>query len=270
MSDEHNDKEWLDEEIDENYVPTPEDFLFDEEENETEKKEKKRSTFFKRFIAFGIVFILVMNGVVLLFQQFGTDAFAFVKTSYELSQNEDVQQYKESVVVIQGERSRGTGFSISPNGYIVTNHHVIDGMLSIGVTFENGDRYVAELIESYPEVDLAFLKIDAKDLPYLALREKAGAPDEHIYVIGNPLSFTWIVNEGRVLPENRNAMTISAPIYRGNSGSPVIASRDGEVIGVVFARSVPSIRSGRDSVGLAVPVEDVWERLPEEYFLDFN
>lgn len=249
-----------DEEIDESYVPTAEDFLVDEEEDESTIKKKQRRTKLKRWIAIGVAFVLFLNGFAFIFQQYSMDTIEFLKTSYRLSQQEDIQTYKQAVVTIQGERLKGTGFNIAEDGLIVTNHHVIEGLQGIGVSFPNGEMYVATIIESYPEIDIAFLQIEGEHLPYLSLRENSGDVDEHIYVIGNPLSFAWISNEGEILSYEEEVVTISAPIYRGNSGSPVIGT-DGEVVAVVYAKTVPAIGSGDSSVGLAVPVEKVRKKL---------
>ncbi|MGO4886852.1 S1C family serine protease [Anaerobacillus sp. MEB173] len=244
--------------------PSLEDFLLDEEEDEETKKRKKKRQKFIKITAIAIAFGLVFQVVGSLFNMFNLDAIAFLKTSYRLSQQEDISRYKEAVVTIQGERSKGTGFSITEDGLIVTNEHVIRDQERIAVNFPNGELFEGEVIESYTDVDLAFLKVSGKNLPTLPLSEHRGAVDEDIYVIGNPLSFTQIANEGHILESSgEKAVTmISAPIYKGNSGSPVI-NKKGDVVGVVYAkRRVP----GESSVGLAIPIEYVHDRLPEQSY----
>ncbi|MCD8501865.1 MAG: serine protease [Bacillaceae bacterium] len=188
------------------------------------------------------------------------DVIKFLRTSYRLSQLEEVQFYKEAVVTIQGDRSRGTGFTVSEDGLIITNHHVIENQNQITVVFQKGERMKATVVQANPDYDIALLQVDATGLPYLELNEATGIIKEPIIVIGNPLSFTQIANEGYVL-ENGEQLLISAPIYRGNSGSPVINTK-GEVVGVVYAKRKASEYGGK-SVGIATPIEKVLEVLNE-------
>jgi serine protease Do len=89
--------------------------------------------------------------------------------------------------------------------------------------------------------------------------------NDHIYIIGNPLSYTQIANEGEIINTTPTSavLQITAPVYRGNSGSPVLTEKN-EVIGVVYAATVPTIKSGEKATGLAVPVQRVFELLDEE------
>ena len=242
-----------------------EDFLMEEEDSEAIVKRKKRKSFFMKIIAISIAFFLVVNVFAFAFQSFSLDAINFLKTSYRLSQNETIQHWKEAVVVIQGEHSRGTGFSIGQEGLIVTNRHVIEGQQMIAVSFPGGELFEGKVVASYVDVDLAFIQISGADeMPILPLSENVANIGDKIYVIGNPLKFTQIVNEGVILDNyfQEELVSISAPIYRGNSGSPVI-NEDGQVVAVVFAKSVPGLRSNDKPVGLAVRIEDVWSRLPK-------
>ena len=237
-----------------------------------DKNIKKKKRYGIRLIAVMLTFVLIFQGIAVLFDTFRIDAIDFLKTSYELSKDETVQEWKQSVVVIQGEgpfgRSKGTGFIISSDGLLLTNHHVIENQKTVGVSTEDGEIYNGELIGSDEEKDLALLNINGENHPFLRLREKRAGESAHIFVIGNPLSFTKIANEGHILGEertNEEALGISAPIYRGNSGSPVI-TESGEVTGVVYAKKTIQ-ESNQESIGLAVPIEDVHtflhEHLPE-------
>ena len=252
-------KDDLDDLVDPDWKPSPEDFLLEEidEEEHTAKGESRKKWI--KTISVVIAVMLVFQVVAVFFSTFSIDAISFLKTSYRLSQLEDVKEYKQAVVTVQGERSKGTGFAISADGLIVTNHHVIDGQKNIMVGFHQGELFEGEIISSYPDIDIAFLKVDGIDLPHLPLSEKDGLKNENVYVIGNPLTWTQIANEGAILDTNRLTV-ISAPIYRGNSGSPVI-NMDGEVVAVVFAKRRTNQYGGK-SVGLAVPIEIVIENMP--------
>ncbi|WP_161568140.1 S1C family serine protease [Anaerobacillus alkaliphilus] len=253
-------KDDLDDElVDPDWEPSPEDFKFetiDEEEQTPKDNNRKR---WVKVISIVIAVMLVFQVVGVFFSTFSIDAISFLQTSYRLSQQDDVKQYKQAVVTVQGERSRGTGFAISADGLIVTNHHVIQDQEKIMVGFYQGDLFEGKVISSYPDIDIAFLQVEGSNLPYLPLSDQGGMKNENIYVIGNPLTWTQIANEGAIL-DTTDVTVISAPIYRGNSGSPVI-NMNGEVVAVVYAKRRTTEYGGK-SVGLAVPIEKVLETLP--------
>lgn len=253
-------KDNLDDLVDPDWKPSPEDFLEEEiVEDEIEKKHSRKKWI--KITATVIAIMLAFQIIGVFLSTYSLDAIRFLQTSYRLSQQNDIQEYKQAVVTIQGERSRGTGFNISADGLIITNHHVIENQNQIMVGFYEGELFEGEVISSYPEIDIAFLKVNGTDLPNLRLSTNDGAVDDRIYVIGNPLSWTQIANEGEILDTSQLTI-ISAPIYRGNSGSPVINS-DGEVVAVVFAKRRTTQYGGK-SVGLAVPIEIVREYLPNQ------
>ncbi|MFB4164046.1 S1C family serine protease [Alteribacillus sp. JSM 102045] len=266
MADKYKDK--LDELYDEKYEEISyEEFkeVLEEEPQrkpeEIKKKKKKRRGI--RIIAVLLALMLVFQVSAMLFDTFRLDAIEFLKTSYRLSQDENIQEWKEAVVTIQGEgrfgRSKGTGFFIDSKGLILTNHHVIEQQDSIGISTEDGEIFEGKLVGSDAEKDLALVEIEEEEnFEALPLKNDVSLEDDHIYVIGNPLSFTKIANEGNILSEEttrENAVGISAPIYRGNSGSPVISEK-GEVTGVVYAKKSID-HPKQESIGLAVPVDDV-------------
>jgi len=199
-----------------------------------------------------------------IFEIYSIPAIEFLKTSAKLSSQEEIRTYKKAVVQITTEDRKGTGFSVSEDGLIVTNEHVVDDALSITVIFPEDGLYKGEIVASYPEVDLALLKVDGNGLPFLTLDDSCQYPQKDpVYFIGNPLSFTGIANEGKVLEPillsdwEEPVYMMDAPVYRGNSGSPVI-NGEGKVIGIIFA-TYDHDRYGQ--VGLFIPVESLQERL---------
>lgn len=243
--------------------PSPEDFIFTEEEiAKIEERTRKRQSLF-RIIGIMIAFLLVIQGGYQLLHIYSRDARELARTSEELSKEEQIAELKEAVVTIQGERNKGTGFAIHPDGYILTNHHVVHRKGPLAVIFPNGSVYHGEIVESNEELDVALLKIDENDLPFLTISSQQASENEKIYVIGNPLSQTQIVNEGEVVNEEKpfQVMKISNPTFPGHSGSPVL-SESGNVVGIVYARTVPRFRSGEESYGLAVPMEYIIEAIP--------
>ncbi|MDN4607730.1 S1C family serine protease [Sporosarcina highlanderae] len=201
---------------------------------------------------------LALSTFVGLFQMFSIPAIDFLLTSAKLSQQKNIAAYKKSVVVVSTESGKGTGFSISENGTIVTNYHVIENDSYITVVFPEDGRYNATVLEAYPEIDLAVLEINGNDLPSLSVaKDVVMEENDPITFIGNPLSFKGIANQGIILTPillknwTEEVSIIKAPVYRGNSGSPVI-NDDGEVIGVVFATLDHQVHG---KVGLFIPID---------------
>lgn len=221
------------------------------EENEVLKRR------FPRWIFIVIAIMMTSYAFALFPQVISIPAIEFLQASTRLSQDEQVREYKKAVVVIETEDSKGTGFAISEEGTIVTNYHVIEGNETVRIAFPERGLFEGEIIASYPEIDLAVVEIDGDGFPYLDLDEKTSVEaGDYIQFIGNPLFFNGIANEGNILGMlqlsnwEREVMMIQAPVYRGNSGSPVI-NEEGKVIGVIFA-TINQEENGR--VGLYVPI----------------
>ena len=172
------------------------------------------------------------------------------------------------------QRSLGSGFVFSADGYIVTNNHVIEGADSIKVNLQagkNGDHsYDAEVIGTDKETDLALLKIKAdKPLPYLAFGDSdALKVGQWVMAIGNPFGLDHTVTAGIVSAKGRtigagpydNFIQTDASINRGNRGGPLI-NLDGQVIGINTA----IVASGQ-GIGFAIPsglARQVIEQLKE-------
>lgn len=205
-----------------------------------------------------IAIVMAFNVFALLPKTFSIPAIDFLITSAKLSTQDDIKLYKKSVVVIETGDSRGTGFSISSDGTILTNNHVIEDENSVTVAFPDEGLFTANVVAAYPEIDLAVLKVDGEDLPYLELAsETTFEQDEHVNFIGNPLRFQGIANEGTIIGYiqlsnwDEEVIMIQAPIYRGNSGSPII-NNNGQVIGIVFA-TLTQDKHGK--VGLFIPID---------------
>ncbi|QQK76098.1 trypsin-like peptidase domain-containing protein [Salicibibacter cibarius] len=246
--------------------PPLEDFYREEiEDAGTVKKKKSKRRWMKLGIIF-VSFLLVIQGTTSLIQLFQPDVVDFLATSYELSQDEDVAEWRESVVTLEvekpGQTTRGTGFFIHEDGLIATNRHVVEDALQTVVTLHDGSAYEATPVSQSEDVDLALIRIeeDVAVDPLQLQSEEDVEEGTYITIIGNPLNFSGIANEGEII-ESGNPTAISAPTYRGNSGSPAI-NEEGDVVGVIFAtRHQPRGQGG--SVGLMVPVGEVWRHIQE-------
>lgn len=209
--------------------------------------------------AFWLIAIMMLVNVFAFFPKVvPIPAIDFLITSSKLSLQENIRTYKDAIVVVEAGNSRGTGFSINENGTIITNEHVIEGEKSVTVAFPDKGLHNAEVVATYPDVDLAVLEAEGDNFPSLELAENPGfKKGEPIYFIGNPLRFQGIANKGTIIGEtflsdwNKPVVMIDAPVYHGNSGSPVI-NLDGKVIGVVFA-TLNSKNHGK--VGLYIPID---------------
>src|ERR1700691_2396970 len=167
----------------------------------------------------------------------------------------------------QIEHGIGSGVLISPDGYIVTNNHVIDGAVDIHVTLSDRRILSAKLIGADPLTDLAVIKIDGTNLPHAPWgNSTALRPGQTVLAFGNPFGFRFTVTRGivsglnRPNPFNRDRRSpgsfvqTDAAINPGNSGGPLVDAR-GEVIGInTFLVSSSDSFSG---MGFAIPTQIV-------------
>lgn len=160
----------------------------------------------------------------------------------------------------QVSKSLGSGFVIDPEGYIVTNNHVIEDADIIEVTFPDGSSYDAELLGRDPSTDIALLKIEDQDaFPYVSFAsENAGRVGEWVMAIGNPFGYNGSVSQGIISARNRNIGNSSyddfiqtdVAINKGNSGGPLF-DMQGNVLGVNTAIISPT--GGSVGISFSVP-----------------
>jgi serine protease Do len=156
--------------------------------------------------------------------------------------------------------SLGSGFVIDPSGYIVTNHHVIDGAEEVTVRFSDDTVLTAEIVGSDADTDLALLKVET-DEPLVAAqwgRSDQTRIGDWVMAIGNPFGLGGTVTAGIVSARQRDInagryddfIQTDAAINRGNSGGPMF-NLEGDVIGVNTAIFSPS--GGSVGIGFAIP-----------------
>jgi serine protease Do len=161
----------------------------------------------------------------------------------------------------QRPRGVGSGFIIDADGYIVTNHHVVDGSKTIEVQLADGRTFQPKIIGSDAETDLALLKIEATGLPMIPLGSSSALKvAEPVMAIGNPFGFDHTVTVGivsgvgRFIGQGRfdDFIQTDAAINPGNSGGPLINTR-GEAVGINSA--IRSSSGGFQGIGFAIPVD---------------
>jgi serine protease Do len=158
-------------------------------------------------------------------------------------------------------RGAGTGFIISDDGYILSNYHVVGEADEITVKLHDGREFDAKKVGVDPKSEVAVIKIDAEDLPYLELGDSSAIEvGEWVVAIGNPFGLTETLTVGVVSAKGRSNIGIAdyedfiqtdAAINPGNSGGPLLTV-DGKVIGVntaIFSRT-----GGYMGIGFAVPI----------------
>jgi serine protease Do len=165
------------------------------------------------------------------------------------------------------EHGLGSGVIISPDGYIVTNNHVIDGAVDIRVTMTDRRILPAKLIGADPLTDLAVIKIEGNNLPSVPLGDSTQLhPGQTVLAFGNPLGFRFTVTRGIVSALNRpnpfgtdrrapgQFIQTDAAINPGNSGGPLVNAH-GEVIGI--NTFLVSETGGFSGMGFAIPAQIV-------------
>lgn len=194
-----------------------------------------------------------------------------------------VHDARSAVVNIQGQKSvtettagskttsrevngMGTGVVIDPRGYILTNHHVVDGVRQINTTLAGGQTYVAQIVAYDKKTDLAVIRIKTPSpLPVINLGTSDDLmPGETVIAVGNAFGYEHTVTTGIISALHRNVQVnetqqyldliqTDASINPGNSGGPLL-NIDGEMIGLNVA-----VRAGAQGIGFAIPIDKALE-----------
>jgi len=184
------------------------------------------------------------------------DRFFFRRSPRERSPRERTPQREYRIPQIR----QASGFIISPDGYILTNNHLVGEAEKVEVELADGREFAAKVIGADPESDVAVIKIDAKDLSYLELADSDTLEvGEWVLAIGNPFSFSHTVTAGIVSAKGRSDVGLAtyedfiqtdAAINPGNSGGPLL-NLDGKVVGIntaIFGAM------GNIGIGFSIPI----------------
>jgi serine protease Do len=162
----------------------------------------------------------------------------------------------------QREQSLGSGVIVSPDGYILTNNHVVDGATDIKVYLADKQELKAHIVGTDPKTDVAVLKVDERNLPTLTLSDSSHVQvGDIVLAVGNPFGIGQTVTMGIVSATGRGNLGIEdyedfiqtdAAINPGNSGGALINAR-GELIGINTA-ILSNGAQGNQGIGFAVPI----------------
>jgi serine protease DegS len=193
-----------------------------------------------------------------------------VKQQHKLLDNPFLNRFFNNAPSERMQSSLGSGVIMNPAGYILTNHHVIEGATEIRVSMHDGREMDATLIGSDAEVDLAVLKINLTDLPYLRIAEQALLNvGDVVLAIGNPFGVGQTVTMGIVSALGRNQLGLNtyedyiqtdAAINPGNSGGALINAK-GELVGINSA--IYSQSGGSQGIGFAIPASSAAQVLAD-------
>ena len=165
--------------------------------------------------------------------------------------------------------AQGSGFFITPDGFVVTNNHVVEDAEDITVTLDNGEKYPAKLVGSDPRTDVALVKVNVTDktFPFVEFSNKDPRVGDWVLAVGNPFGLGGTVTAGIISAHNRDIgsgpydyLQIDAAVNRGNSGGPSF-DLDGKVVGMNTAIFSPS--GGNVGIAFAVPAALVKEVVTE-------
>ncbi len=172
-------------------------------------------------------------------------------------------------------QASGSGFVFSADGYIVTNHHVIENATSVSVIFADGRKLAAQVVGADATNDIAMLKVAALDLkPVTIGSSDALRVGDQVVAIGNALGeLSFSLTAGYVSGTDRNIATdgsvlnmiqTDASINSGNSGGPLFNAK-GEVVGITTAKYSGTTSSGAsiEGIGFAIPMDDVYKMLAD-------
>ena len=170
---------------------------------------------------------------------------------------------------LQPTMAAGSGVIVDgAHGLVITNFHVVQNAQAVEVGLKDGRKLPADPVVLAPQLDLAVLKIDARDLPSLKLGDSGKLQvGDYVVAIGNPFNLGQTVTSGIISAtdrplgqgDTRRFLQTDAPINPGNSGGPLI-DLDGDIVGInsaLFSPSQTEAAAGNVGIGFAIPSNDV-------------
>lgn len=235
-----------------------------DDSTELDELEEKR-TRSRRIVVRGIALLLTISFIFLAFggilHFLKLPSLGLLIESIALSRDPQYDSLRRSVVIVQADNRQGTGFIVQSDGMIVTNAHIIEDAGEVRIGLKTDDIHLATSWQQWSQLDLALVQFDGRDLPTLELEQDNNIlfPGDPVTVIGNPLGLFQIVSEAEYIGQTTSddnstlLLMIRGPVYRGNSGSPVINS-SGKVVGILFAVADVDNSDPENRIGFVIPV----------------
>jgi serine protease Do len=177
-------------------------------------------------------------------------------------------------------QGQGSGFFVSPDGYVVTNNHVVANAVKVDIAMDDGTVLPAKVVGTDPKTDLALVKVegDRRNFPYVTFADELPKIGEWVIAMGNPFGLGGTVTAGIVSAQGRDIgsgpyddfLQIDAAVNRGNSGGPTF-NMGGKVVGVNTAIYSPGQSGGWVGIAFDIPaatVKPVIEQLKERGYVD--
>ena len=206
--------------------------------------------------------VLAFSGVLRLL---GVPTFGLLMDSTRLGDDPQINSLLPAIVSVQADNRLGTGFNVRSDGLIVTCRHLVEGASSVEVKFESGQSVKAVQWTEFDDADMALIDLDLEELAVVELETAADLQQfDPLILIGNPEGFVRIIGEGSALGiynlewSEIPLLLIQAPVFKGNSGSPVFNDAM-RVVGMVFAASDQPSADG--IIGIAVPGSEIASRI---------
>ncbi|MEO6049937.1 MAG: trypsin-like peptidase domain-containing protein, partial [Pyrinomonadaceae bacterium] len=186
---------------------------------------------------------------------------ATAKETAPPSDGSDIMEFLRRQMQQRPVHAVGSGFIVEKSGYIVTNAHVIEGAARITVKLDSGEEFIAKIVGTDDQTDLAILKIDApRDLPFVKFGDSDKSEvGDWVLAIGSPFGLAKTVTAGIISQKQRETpyatafqkfIQTDAAINRGNSGGPLV-NLDGDVIGV--NSQIATSTGDYNGIGFALP-----------------
>jgi S1-C subfamily serine protease len=217
---------------------------------------------------------VAVRGALMVDEEVAIKAFNTVSSSVVFVTNKQVSRTLFELHASEVKEDAGSGFVWDPNGYIVTNYHVVENSQSVQVTLGDQSVWKAQRVGVNPDKDIAVLKIDAPAnlMPAIPIGQSSNLQvGQRVYALGNPFGYDQTMTSGIISGLGREITSVGgrpikgviqtdAPLNPGNSGGPLIDSA-GRIIGMNTAILSPT--GAYAGIGFAIPIDCINRIVPQ-------
>ena len=234
--------------------------LDDWQQDAAQQRLQKRRKGCLRFFALltALFFLLLSYGGIIRLLKLPT--LPLVAKSIQLNQNDTVRTWRTAVVSVTADDRRGTGVVLSPGHHVLTNAHIIEDASQVTLQFGSGLPSVttSDFVLD-PRLDLCLINLETETAGLELAQSPELTESSSLYMIGNPQGYFQITSQVDYIGMVHDAswpeplLAVRGPIYKGNSGSPLIQA-DGEIVGILFATTtLQLVDQGETAAGLVIP-----------------